>query len=756
MQEVRSIARSLLAEAQRTNERRMLVLAGARFRCIQATEALTTVLSGDGVTIGPKPIFGTHISVEETGSILGQSFPFVIFDGHAAARPNIIGHTVGTIEGGGLLVMLVPPFSQWPTQRTQFEDAMAAPPFTPSDVTGHFREHLIETVLAHPGITVFDVDSQLIRSDGRTDPPPKLKDQSKQANLRDDLSEGRFPSHLFIHCLTADQRQAVSAGATMGEHETVVLTAHRGRGKSAAAGLIAAGYAKEGKTVTVTAPDANAVHEVFERAAVVLDDLGALSNDYRTGSECLMLRTTSGGAITYQSPIAAIETDPDVLIVDEAAGLPVRMLKQLINIAPRCCFATTTHGYEGVGRGFSVRFQSHLTETTDTTTIRLTEPIRYAAGDPLESWQFRTLLLDARPPAAVLVDSATLEEVTYEPVTSTQLRSDEPFFRELFGTLVDAHYRTEPDDLARLLDAPNIGLRVLTYAGHIVAVAMVALEGSLDTDMQEAMYTGDRVRGNMIPDILTSHLRDENAGSLQGLRIIRIATHPSLRGQGFGSTLLHRLRQEAASGFSVPSLDNSVSIDWLGAVFGATPRLVSFWSMNHYQPITLAVTRNDRSGEYSIMMLNPVSEPGDALVTSHAEALLTRIPDMLADPLQDADPAVIRATLTACDPDPTRSLTTLEWKYIVSAAHGPGLFEFSPRPFRTLALRALSDGVPENDRQSAVLVQKALQLRSWETVTEEGTFESIRSTKQAFGTIYQELLDLYGPTSIQDEIRRLQ
>jgi tRNA(Met) cytidine acetyltransferase len=76
--------------------------------------------------------------------------------------------------------------------------------------------------------------------------------------------------------------------------------------------------------------------------------------------------------------------DLDIAIVDEAAGLPVNILWKIWEAFDRSIFATTIHGYEGAGRGFTVRFLKRIRgdEKSSTYIVEMSEPIRYAAGGP--------------------------------------------------------------------------------------------------------------------------------------------------------------------------------------------------------------------------------------------------------------------------------------------------------------------------------------------------------------------------------------
>ncbi len=181
------------------------------------------------------------------------------------------------------------------------------------------------------------------------------------------------------------------------------------------------------------------------------------------------------------------------MIVDEAAAFPVSRLEAFLE-ADRIAFATTTHGYEG-GPRFSVRFRDRLADSDHEVVDRtLVEPIRYAAGDPLEVWGFRALLLDARPPVAPLVADAQPETVEYCRLEPDELLADESLLREAFGLLVLAHYRTEPNDLARLLDAPNLETRALVHDGHVASVALLAREGGLSAETRNDVRRRTRTR----------------------------------------------------------------------------------------------------------------------------------------------------------------------------------------------------------------------------------------------------------------------
>jgi len=350
------------------------------------------------------------------------------------------------------------------------------------------------------------------------------------------------------------------------------VEADRGRGKSSAAGLAAAALAHDGRDVLVTAPQYRSGAELFTRAVALLETLGAeFDVDRPDQPQCVTV--AGGGRVRFEPPARAVDLpgDPDAVLVDEAAALPVRRLQAVLD-APAVAFTTTVHGYEGAGRGFSVRFRDRLEESVHTVTeVPMTAPIRYADADPVEVWAFRALLFDARPPVEPVIADASPDSVTYRRLSSRDLIEDENLLREVFGLLVLAHYRTEPSDLARLLDAPNLPVRALTEGGHVVAVALLAREGGLDRATRERMYTGERVRGNMIPDVLTTQLRDEAAGKPVGQRVLRIATHAAVRSRGLGSHLLSEVRAEFADG-----------VDWLGVGYGATPELVRFWGANGY------------------------------------------------------------------------------------------------------------------------------------------------------------------------------
>jgi tRNA(Met) cytidine acetyltransferase len=736
---LRSVVRTLREEAGPRDERRLLVVTGdpdtTREAVADALDA-TDRSPAETTLVGPEPALACeHLAFERSADLLGRTRDTVVVDIREACQPNVLGRAVGAVDGGGLLVLLTPPLADWPDERDGFDERLAAPPATVDEVTGHFRTRLVKTLRTHPGVAIYDADAEQVVRDGSTDPPP-APEHSVEPVGPTVPAEAAFPASVYEACLTGDQGEAVNAlEALRSDGQAVVLEADRGRGKSSAAGLAAAGLALKGRDVLVTAPRYRNAAEVFARTRDLLTAEGAVEHidDETTPQD---VRTADGRVrFCRAGGVTALPGDPDVVVVDEAAALPVHVLESFLS-APAVAFATTILGYEGAGRGFTVRFRDRLAESDhELTDVTLGDPIRYAAGDPVEVWAFRALLLDASPPVSQVVADAGPDTTEYRTLPPADLLEDERLLRETVGLLVLAHYRTEPDDLARLLDAPNVHVRALAHDGHVVSVALLAREGGLSAETRAHMYDGGRIRGNMLPDVLTTQLRDESAGVPVGMRVLRIATHDAVRSRGLGSKLLTAVREEFAD-----------EVDWLGVGYGATPALVRFWADNGYAPVHLSTTRNDESGEYSAVMLDPTTEAGRELLDRHADQFVDRIGGVLADPLADADPDVVRATLRATDRGRDPDLTAWEWRHVASAAFGPGLFDMAPDAYRRLVVASLTTDVDAglSDRQERLLVLKALQARPWDDIATRLRYHSTAECMRAFGDALEPLVDAFG------------
>ncbi|WP_331233554.1 tRNA(Met) cytidine acetyltransferase TmcA [Natronorarus salvus] len=728
-----SVAAALLAEARTLNERRLLVLSGDRDRCESALREVVSAVEvprSKTTLVSDRSILACErVDPVRTAELLGRTRTVVVYDAHDVCIPNALGRVTGAVDGGGLLVLLTPSLDAWPDRRDGFDEGLAVPPFEAEEVGSRFRTRLVETLRAHRGVATVDVDAARVESDGLTGAHPRATCEV----VRPPESR-RFPEAAYGACLTADQAAAVEAFEDLIEGgRALVVESDRGRGKSSAAGIAAGALAAEGETVVVTAPAPRNADEVFARARALLSELGALS----AGAE-RDLESDEGGSVRFVAATEAVAAEPDVLIVDEAAALPVSLLTGYLSV-PRVAFATTIHGYEGAGRGFSVRFRGRLDEAAhELREVRLDTPIRYAPGDPVEVWSFHALALDARPAVEGVVSGAGPENVRYERLDPERLMGDERLLSEAFGLLVSAHYRTEPDDLARLLDAPNLSVRALTWEGHVVSVALLAREGGLDADRRERLSGGERIRGNMIPDLLTSQLRDPDAGAPVGVRIVRVATHHAVRSRGLGSHLLGRIEAEVGP-----------DVDWLGTGFGATPALLSFWHGNGYRSVHLSTTRNDASGEHSVVLLRPTDEAGRALSEYHGTWFADRIEGMLTDALREVDPDVVRVVLRATEAETTPSLCDRDRRLVESAAAGFATLEVDPSPFRRLALTHLLDPTDGaiTAREERVLVSRVLQAHSWEEVADREGYVSARMCMRAFGETIGRLLDRHDATA---------
>jgi len=522
---------------------------------------------------------GAPVSAARTRQLLGQSFDAVVLDLHDGVAADTLGRCHGLVRGGGALILCLPP-----PGCARRRSSLAVPPYTSADVGTRFwqrlERHLERLDTAPPAEPL--------------EPPPAAPPGSaEQARVVERLSRAftaRTP-HL------------------------IALVAERGRGKSSALGLALAAALKLQPSLRarVTAANEAAVGELLRLAPSDTERVRFVAPD-----ELLEASADAGAtdAAVAASPDAPGPAAPplDVLVVDEAAQLPVALLRALVAKHPRTtiAFATTTHGYEGTGRGFVLRFLDWLArEPRPSERLALREPIRWSEGDPLERFVYDLLALDPDISPPRIEAGALPPPRRLDP---DELARDEALLRSLFGLLIHAHYRTTPADLERLLDAPNLAVHAVVESGQVLGATLVAREGGLSRADCEALGRGEwRIRGHALADTLIVHAGRPDAGELRMLRSVRIATHPELRRRGVARSLIEHVH--AAYG---PEL--------FGTVFGATPELLEFRRALGYRLVRVGSARGASSGEPSVVMLRPVSDRAHALVRDLEADLARNLP----------------------------------------------------------------------------------------------------------------------------------
>ncbi|MCC5827773.1 GNAT family N-acetyltransferase, partial [Alkalimonas sp.] len=421
----------------------------------------------------------------------------------------------------------------------------------------------------------------------------------------------------------------------------LVLTAHRGRGKSAALGLAAAELAQQGKPILLTAPN--------EAAAAICQQHFAAHTDTEQQS---LLRYLPIDVLLKQQPKA------DLVLVDEAAAIPTPLLQQLVQAYPRVVFATTEHGYEGTGRGFQLRFQAYLQQHfAGFKQLQLQQPIRYAADDPLEQLLFHTLLLNLTEPDPLWAGNT--EQLQLQQLSSAQLVKQPQLLQSLFHLLSLAHYQTRVDDLAALLDNPQLEIFALLQDNALLACALISLEGELPELLSKEILLGKRrVQGHLLAQSLAFHLQQPELSQQPMARIQRIVVHPKLQGQGLGTMLLTHICEHYQQAERL-----------LGTSFAVATKVLNFWLKAGFVPVRLGIKADQASGEHSLLMLKPSDKQQSRLQqleSNFCRQLYHQIPALYPE----LSPALLRQLVTP----PQQALSQLDYQALI-------LFADQQRPF---------------------------------------------------------------------------
>ena len=391
----------------------------------------------------------------ETDKILGQTFGMCVLQDFEALTPNLLARTIETVEGGGLVCILLRTMSSLKQLYSLHMDVHSRyRTGAHQDVVARFNERFLLSLKGCSTCLVLDDELNVLPISGaRNIQSVKSVDDSRQTSALqrkekiDQIKEAKSSNHVLTSLVelarTADQAEALIQFVESTQEKmlknTVSLTAARGRGKSACLGLAIAGaVASKYSNIFITSPSPENLKTLFEFVLKGFDALGyeehldydimqSTNPDFNKAIVRLNIFKTHRQTIQYIQPHDShVLGQAELVVIDEAAAIPLPTVRKLIGNY-LVFMASTINGYEGTGRSLSLKLLQQLrdqsrgflgkkttTELNDSIAVdrngaftkashlggralrevTLTEPIRYATADPVEKWLNDLLCLD--------------------------------------------------------------------------------------------------------------------------------------------------------------------------------------------------------------------------------------------------------------------------------------------------------------------------------------------------------------------------
>ncbi|CAN8074547.1 unnamed protein product [Agarophyton chilense] len=329
----------------------------------------------------------------ESHKILGNTFGMCVLQDFEALTPNLLARTLETVQGGGLIVLLIHRMSSLKQLYSLTMDVHSRlRTEAHKNVVGRFNERFIlslsdcpAAIVADDELNVLPISSHVRSLSGQTgevasaQPAKDTTSASELKELKESLADTPPIGVLIEKSKTIDQAKALlrfeEALSDKALRSTVALTASRGRGKSAALGLaVAAAVAHEYSNVFVTAPSPENLRTFFD---FVLTGFHALGYEEHIDYECIrstepMLNKSIVRVNIFRSHRQTVQyVDPrkapqslsqaELLVIDEAAAIPLPLVEAMLG--PYVVFmCSTVTGYEGTGRSLSLKLIKKLRE----------------------------------------------------------------------------------------------------------------------------------------------------------------------------------------------------------------------------------------------------------------------------------------------------------------------------------------------------------------------------------------------------------
>ena len=624
----------------------------------------------------------------DTQRILGTTFGMLILQDFEAITPNLLCRTIETVQGGGIIIFL---FSNMTSLKQLYTLSMDVHSRYRTEknkeIEPRFNERFILSLTSCKNCLVVDDELNLLpitshmknmkELDKNIDENEKnifLTKREKELNdLKNALSNKEIIGNLIKLCKTVDQAKTlmclVDTISEKNQKNTVSITSGRGRGKSSSMGLAVASAILYGySNIIVTAPSPENLKTFFEFVIKGLNSLNYIEhkdyiiqegiNEFKGIIVNITITKNHKQTIKYILPTdILIFQMAELLIIDEAAAIPLNIVKRILNDCVTF-MASTIQGYEGTGRSLSIKLIDDLRNNKNNKNnsrilkeVMLSQAIRYADNDPVEYWLNKLLLLDATSVDSFedsLEDPSKLElYLVNRDTLFSYHKGSESFLKKIMSLFVSSHYKNSPNDLQLLSDAPSHKIFVLCKSINknkeikglpdVYCAIQICEEGGISKDViLNNNKRGLKPSGDLIPWTISDQYQDQEFAHMTSIRVVRIACHPECQRMGYGSKALELLSEYYEGKFIKLSndSDNENDIDndknekkkklkpllnkledikppfiyYLGTSFGLTNNLYNFWNKNGYKPLYLAQNSNAITGEHSCIMIKPINE----------------------------------------------------------------------------------------------------------------------------------------------------
>jgi tRNA(Met) cytidine acetyltransferase len=579
--------------------RRMLVVSGNDDFCeaaIRSVQAFVDEVSSISVV----NFAGDTLKGKNRKQVLGSECDIATLDCRDSFKPGDVMAVAGIVKRSGCLILICPALSEWVNN---ISVSFLSEGFTLA------QSRYLERFIKH----LRNNDYVAFHTEEKTTLP-----DTAMYRISEGLTSNVYRGSLFK---SEEQEQAYSRlyQAHSLNKLNALITAPRGRGKSSLLGIFIESLIRQGKNVLLTSERFDNVKNVLSRIqqheiAGVKTLQPSTANIQSQLSPGDKNETTTLGIVKWVPPDSALlytteDEKYDVVIVDEAASIPLPDVYRIIANHKQWVLSTTLLGYEGSGSGFIHKLIPSLPPSA--IHLRLSTPLRWFKNDPVEAFFNNVCLFEddesclTQGKIEAISNGKTTEK--YDFFISTFASLEELELQQIMSLLALAHYQTTPDDFMRLMDSPDVLVTILKLSGYVIAAAIINIEGGeYLRDTASGIASGKRrPKGHLGAQRLTLLSAEAKAATFNYWRINRIAVNTKVQDKGIGSLLLKKVNKEA----------QKQSVDAICTSYGTTQRLDNFWTRNGFEIVDYGRKPNKASGETSALAVLPHTRKAKQLVS---------------------------------------------------------------------------------------------------------------------------------------------